>query len=78
VRDEFLLHPLLVELVADVQARAGLISLVARVRGDGPLIARVDGAELSTEPGELVKAVSAIHRLLQSRGILVSAEKANL
>jgi len=77
-RDEFLLHPLLVELVADVQARAGLISLVARVRGDGPLIARVDGAELSTEPGELVKAVSEIHRLLQSRGILVSAEKANL
>ena len=77
-RDEFLLHPRLVELVADVQARAGLISLVTRVRDDGPLVARVDGAELSTEPGELLKAVSAIHRLLQTRGILISAEKANL
>jgi sulfate adenylyltransferase subunit 1 len=76
--DHFLLHPQLLEIITSHQARAGLLSLVVRDEEDGPLVARVEGREVSISPDEPMRAVAAVHQLLKDATIFISTEKANL
>jgi sulfate adenylyltransferase large subunit len=77
-RDEFVLHPNLMELVTDVQTRSGLLTLIVRVQDGGTLTARAEGSELALDASEPMKAISAIHQLLHSTGIFIPTERANL
>ncbi len=76
--EEFLLHPRLIEIVTNHQARAGLLSLVVREKEDEFLVARVEGRETRVSADEPMRAVAAVHQLLQEAAIFISTEKANL
>jgi sulfate adenylyltransferase subunit 1 len=76
--EEFLLHPHLLEIVTRFQARAGLLTLLVREQESGPLIARVEDKSVSVESAEPMHAVSAVHLILQSASIFISAERANI
>ena len=76
--EEFLFHPQLLDLVVNLQRRSGLLTLLAREQETGPLTARVDAEEITLDSTEPTSAASAICRLLQSAGIFISSEGANL
>ena len=77
-RDEFVLHPNLIDLVSDVQTRAGLLSLIVRAHDGGTLTVRAGGSQLALDANEPMAAITAIHQLLHNTGIFISSEKANL
>jgi sulfate adenylyltransferase subunit 1 len=77
-REEFLLHPHLLDLVTGNQTRAGLLSLLVRGKKDGPFTARVDDRKTSVDTSEPLQAVTAVHQLLQEAAIFISTEKANI
>lgn len=76
--DAFLLHPQLLDLLARVETRSGLLSLVARAGEDGKLVARIEGDELKLDASQPTQAVTAVHQLLYSTGIFIPSEKAGL
>jgi sulfate adenylyltransferase large subunit len=73
----FLLHPNLIEVAADVQAKAGVIALVAR-SAEGKALARLEGKELELEVDEPGRAIAAVHRLLGEMQVFLSQERAGL
>jgi len=76
--EELLLHPHLLDLVTANQTRAGLLSLLVREKNDGPLVARIEDHEAQVDTTEPLKAVTAVHQLLQEAAIFISTEKANI
>jgi sulfate adenylyltransferase large subunit len=76
--EEFLLHPRLIEIITNHEARAGLLSLVVREKEDEFLVARVEGRETRVAADEPMRVVAAVHQLLLDAAIFISTEKANL
>ena len=76
--DVFLRHPNLLEVVTGIQARAGLLALVAHVNENAKLTARVEGEQVTPAATEPMQTVSAIHQLLQRAGIFIASERAGL
>jgi sulfate adenylyltransferase large subunit len=76
--DLFLLHPALLAELAEVQTRSGILTLLVRQNDSDELIARVDNESISVDANEPMRALSAVHQLLDRAGIFVSAERANL
>ena len=71
-------HPNLLEVVAGIQTRSGLLTLVAHANENAKLTARVEGEQITLGATEPMQTVSAIHQLLQRAGILISSERAGL
>jgi len=71
-------NPQLAAVVARLQADSGLLTLLVRAEKSGVLFARAEGAEVTVPDGDFLRAVSAVHQLLHSTGILIPTEKANL
>ena len=76
--DVFQRHPNLLEVVTGIQARAGLLALVAHVNENAKLTARVEGEQVTPGATEPMQTVSAIHQLLQRAGIFIASERAGL
>jgi sulfate adenylyltransferase subunit 1 len=76
--DVFRRHPNLLEVVTGIQARAGLLTLVAHVNENAKLTARVEGEQVALGATEPMQTVSAIHQLLQRAGIFIASERAGL
>jgi sulfate adenylyltransferase large subunit len=88
--DAFVRHPSLLEIVTTMQVEAGLLALVVSAGESDRLTARVEGSDITAdadEPGgadddgdagKANKAVAAVHKLLYSKGIFISMEKAGL
>jgi sulfate adenylyltransferase large subunit len=74
----FLLHPGLLEIITGLQTKSGLLALVVTANEGDTLIVRADGRELTLDPNDPIKAVSAVHRLLNDLAIFISSEKADL
>jgi sulfate adenylyltransferase large subunit len=76
--DLFLLHPALLAELAEVQTRSGILTLLVRQNDSDELVARMDNESISVDANEPMRALSAVHQLLNRAGIFVSAERANL
>jgi sulfate adenylyltransferase large subunit len=76
--DNFLLHPRLLDIVTKLQVQSGLLSLVVNTNETGALSARVEGQQLTLDTEDPIHTVSAVHRLLHSAGVFISAERAGL
>jgi hypothetical protein len=74
----FLLHPSLLETITRIEVQSGLLALVVNSNEGSTLIAQIDGHELSLDANEPMRAVSAVHRLLQDAGVFIPPEKAGL
>ena len=77
-REEFRSHPMLLQLLGEVQTRSGLLALIARTREGNNLTARAEGTEIVVEANEPMKAAAAVHQLLVNAGIFISTEGADL
>ena len=76
--DLFLLEPGLLESVAEIPAKSGLLALVVRAGDSAALTARSGGLEITLDADEPMRAVTAVHQLLHRAGIFISTEKADL
>ncbi|MGB6744053.1 MAG: sulfate adenylyltransferase subunit CysN [Terracidiphilus sp.] len=76
--DVFRRHPNLLEVVTGIQARSGLLTLVAHADENAKLTARVEGEQITLGATEPMQTVSTIHQLLQRAGIFISTEGAGL
>lgn len=76
--DVFRGRPDVLDLVTSAQAASGFLTLLVRTEAIGELVARVENEEVAIEDGDYLRAVSRVHQLLHSVGILISVEKANL
>jgi sulfate adenylyltransferase subunit 1 len=81
--EDFLLHPQMLDVMTEHEARLGLLVLLVRAQEEGPLTARVGESTIrveSGEPGEMSPAVAAaaVRRLLEAEGIFIASERANL
>ncbi|MFC5863326.1 sulfate adenylyltransferase subunit CysN [Acidicapsa dinghuensis] len=75
--EEFLIHPQLLDRITELQSNAGLLTIVERKREEGSSTARVGDVTVELNGNDAADVVTAIHRLLQSAGILRSTEKVN-
>jgi hypothetical protein len=57
--DEFVLHPMLLEIATTLQAKAGLLALVVHANEGDKLTAHVEGSELTIDLEGAIKAVDA-------------------
>jgi sulfate adenylyltransferase subunit 1 len=71
-------QPNLLGVITGIQARSGLLTLVAHATESERMMARAEGDEISVNADETMRAVSAVHQLLHRVGIFVSTEKAGL
>jgi sulfate adenylyltransferase large subunit len=76
--DVFRSRPDVLDLLTSAQTASGILTLLVRTEASGELLACVEGEEVSIEDGDYLRAVSRVHQLLHSAGILISVEKANL
>jgi sulfate adenylyltransferase large subunit len=76
--EAFQRDPNLFEILAGLQTRSGLLTLVTRANEGPGLTARIEGEQISADASESMHAVSAVHQLLQRAGIFISSEKAGL
>jgi len=86
--EEFLLHPQMLDVMTEHEARSGLLVLLVRVLEDGPLTARVGESTIQVESERLVDVeagatapgvvAAAVRRLLEAEGIFIASEGANL
>ncbi len=68
----------LLDVFTDVQTRAGLITMLARLGEDGVLTASAGGFEITLDAENRMHAVTAVHQLLRRAGIFISPEGADL
>jgi sulfate adenylyltransferase subunit 1 len=86
--EEFLLHPQMLNVMKEHEARSGLLVLLVRAQEEGPLTARVGESTIQVESGgpddtaaaavTLAVVAAAVRRLLEAEGIFISSEGANL
>ena len=76
--DALLLHPNLIEIVAGIQTKSGLLTIVARASASATLSARAEGEEILVDAGDATHAVSVVHQLLHRAGIFITTEGAGL
>jgi sulfate adenylyltransferase subunit 1 len=91
--DAFVQHPSLLEIVTTLQAKAGLLTLVARMNEGSTLIARVEDKQIVVEAHSVKDAndtddaggtklaslaVAAVYRLLHDVGVFDSSEMAGM
>lgn len=74
----FVESPKLIDAVTQLQTAAGLLSLVTRAEETASLTAGAEGQQITTKADAPMHALSAVHQLLHSTGILISTEGANL
>jgi sulfate adenylyltransferase large subunit len=71
-------HLGILDIVTDLETRAGLLTILARAGDDAVLTASAGGFEITSDAENRMHAVAAVHQLLQRAGIFVSAEGADL
>jgi sulfate adenylyltransferase subunit 1 len=71
-------HPELLESVARLETRSGLLTLLVHAKESDRLVARAGGEQISMDAEEVMHAIAAVHQLLHRAGIFVSAERAGL
>ncbi len=71
-------HPNLLEIIAGIQTRSGLLTLAAHTTESSKLNARIDGEQVSVNAEENARAITAVHQLLHRVGFFISSEKAAL
>jgi sulfate adenylyltransferase subunit 1 len=69
-------HPNLLEILAGLQTRSGLLTLAAHANETSKLTARIEGEQVSVDAEEAVRAIAAVHQLLHRVRFFVSSEKA--
>ena len=77
-KDDFLLHPGLMDAIIGMQSRAGILSLIVHETEGDALLARTEDGQIEVKAAEPQHAVAAVHQLLQQAGIFISSERANL
>ena len=77
-RDDFLLHPGLLDTVVRLQTESGILALIVHETEGDSLLARTESDQTEVEAAEPQHAVAAVHQLLYKSGIFVSSERANL
>ncbi|HEY1766686.1 MAG TPA: sulfate adenylyltransferase subunit CysN [Terracidiphilus sp.] len=76
--EAFLHDPNLLNVVAGLQTRSGLLTLVVHASEEPTLTARIEGERIAVNADESMHAVSAVHQLLHRAGIFISSERAGL
>jgi sulfate adenylyltransferase large subunit len=71
-------HPEWLEIITGLQVQTGLIALVFTTNESDQLTVRVKHQEETHDAGNLIEAVSAVHRMLHSAEILYDTERAGL
>src|SRR6202453_956377 len=71
-------HLGMLEIVADLQTRSGLLTILARPGDDGVLTASAGGFEITRDADNRMHAVASVHQLLERAGIFISPEGADL
>jgi sulfate adenylyltransferase large subunit len=71
-------HLGMLDIVADLQARSGFLTILARAGDEGVLAASAGGFEITSDAENRMHAVAAVHQLLERAGIFISAEGADL
>jgi sulfate adenylyltransferase large subunit len=75
--EEFLIHPQLVDRIAELQSKAGLLTIVERKHDENSFTVRAGTTELEFASADLAKAISSVHKLLHNTGILTPIKKVN-
>jgi hypothetical protein len=71
-------HLGVLDIVTDLEIRAGILTIMARGGEEGVLIANAGGFEITIEAQNRMHAIAAVHQLLERAGIFISAEGADL
>ena len=71
-------HMGMLDVVTDLGSRAGLLTILARAGDEDVLTAAAGGFEITSDAGNRMHAVAAVHQLLQRAGIFISPEGADL
>jgi hypothetical protein len=71
-------HLGILDIVTDLETRAGLLTILARPGDEGVLTANAGGFEITSDAENRMHAVAAVHQLLQRAGIFISPEGADL
>jgi sulfate adenylyltransferase large subunit len=71
-------HLGMLDIVADLQARSGLLTILARTGDEGVLTANAGGFEITLDADNRMHAVASVHQLLRRAGIFISPEGADL
>ncbi|HXZ07581.1 MAG TPA: GTP-binding protein, partial [Paraburkholderia sp.] len=71
-------HLGMLDIVADLQTRSGLLTILARPGDEGVLTANAGGLEIAIDADNRMHAVVSVHRLLERAGIFISPEGADL
>ncbi len=71
-------HLGVLEIVSDLETRAGLLTILARPGDEGVLTAAAGGFEITSDAENRMHAVAAVHQLLERAGIFISPEGADL
>ncbi len=71
-------HLGLLDVIADLQTRSGLLTILARAGDEGALTASTGGFEITLDADNRMHAVAEVHKLLERAGIFISSEGADL
>jgi sulfate adenylyltransferase large subunit len=71
-------HLGVLDVVVDLQTRAGILTILARTGDEGVLTASAGGFEITSDAENRMHAVAAVHQLLERAGIFISPEGADL
>ncbi len=71
-------HLGMLDIVTDLETRAGLLTILARAGDEGVLSANAGGFEITIDAENRMHAVATVHQLLQRAGIFISPEGGDL
>ncbi len=71
-------HLGMLDIVTDLETRAGILSILARTGSADVLTASAGGFEITSDAENRMHAVAAVHQLLERAGIFISPEGADL
>jgi sulfate adenylyltransferase subunit 1 len=71
-------HLGLLDVITDLHTQSGLLTILARTGDEGALTASAGGFEITLDDENRMRAVAAVHQLLQRAGIFISPEGADL
>ena len=71
-------HLGMLDIVADLGTRSGLLTILARTGEESVLTANSGGFEITCDAGNRMHAVASVHQLLERAGIFISPEGADL
>ncbi len=71
-------HLGMLDIITDLETRAGLLTILARPGDGGVLTANAGGFEITTDAENRMHTVASVHQLLERAGIFISPEGGDL